>query len=97
VSNIDTSRDKSVERDVAEIIVSGTSDDRHLSTEPRKFTGSVCCSAAGRTNIVLGAILLVFRRPPVSSKNKVNIYAPNTDNHEIGKISSMAVKASRMP
>jgi hypothetical protein len=61
-----------------------TKNDRHLSTEPRKFTGSVCCGAAGRTNIVLGAKLLVFRRPPVGSKNKVNIYAPNTDNHEIG-------------
>jgi hypothetical protein len=81
VSNIDTGRDKSVERDVAEIIVSSTPDDRHLSTEPRKFTGSVCCGAAGRTNIVLGAILLVFGRPSAGSKNKINIYAPNTDNN----------------
>jgi hypothetical protein len=41
VSYIDTSRDKTVEGDVAEIIVSDSSYDRHLSTEPRKFTGGV--------------------------------------------------------
>jgi hypothetical protein len=81
VIDIDTSLDKTYQRDTAEIIGSYSTDDCHLPSKPRKFDGGVCCRAAVRTNIVLGTILLVFGGPSGSSKNKINIYAPNADNH----------------
>ena len=86
MSGLDSSLDKASERDIAKIIGSNPPNDCHFPSKPRKFDGGVCCRAAVRTNIVFGAILLVFGGPSGSSKNKINIYAPNADNHVYGHL-----------
>jgi CBS domain/BON domain len=67
-------------------LVGSESERKALTALAEKFDGGVCCRAAVRTNIVFGAILLVFGGPSGSSKNKINIYAPNADNHVYGHL-----------